>query len=40
MGTYNGFNVPAFAFEEERKKAMEKAIGFAKNKKGAKKENE
>ena len=34
MGTYNGFNIPAFVFEEERKKVMGRAIKFAEEEKG------
>lgn len=39
MGTYEGYNIPAFVFGKERKKAMEKAIKFAeKEEKGDGKE--
>lgn len=38
MGTYDGFNVPVFTFEKERKKAMKKAIKFAGEEKEEKNE--
>lgn len=38
MGTYEGYAIPAFAFEKERKKVMKRAIEIAEKEKEEKRE--